>query len=474
MKTRRTGIRFFTCSLVFVLLCPNWGSFATDNNAQTSSLGPKSYQFINGQWFDGKTFRRQILYSVDGVLVRKKPERIDEIVDLKNGYVIPPFADAHTHHFDNPANIEQHVAMYLTDGVFYAKVPTNVRTRALLVANKVNRPNSVDVSYAHGGLTSSFGHPMATYEGLALYHRPAPFDAEETERVRASRLRDNDAYYIIDTARDLEKKWPLILDGKPDFIKVYLFDSNEYEERRRWADRVGHTGLDPKLVPLIVNKAHAAGLRVSTHVNSVFDYRVALKAGVDEMAHLPGNLVDLNADSQKYKLSEDDAKETARHGVWVVPAPAFLETFNSQNPAFNAQIKKQTEEVKIHNLKLLKRYGVKIAFGSDNFGRSPVKDVLYLESLKVFSKLEMLKIWCEDTPRTIFPRRKIGVLADGYEASFLVLGDNPLSDFRAIKNIRLRFKQGYFLKQPIERGTNQSLIFKGKVSSNPMCISVLA
>jgi len=94
----------------------------------------------------------------------------------------------------------------------------------------------------------------------------------------------------------------------------------------------------------------------------------------------------------------------------------------------------------------LKRYGVKIAFGSDNFGRSPIKDVLYLESLKVFSKLEMLKIWCEDTPRTIFPRRKIGLLADGYEASFLVLGDNPLSDFQAIKNIRLRFKQGYFLE----------------------------
>ena len=156
-----------------------------------------------------------------------------------------------------------------------------MRTRALLVANKVNRPKSVDVSYAHGGLTSSFGHPVATYEGLAPYRRPAPFDAEETERVRASRLRDNDAYYIIDTALGLEKKWPLILDGKPVFIKVYLFDSNEYEERRRWADRVGHTGLDPRLVPLI-----------------------------------------------------------------VVPAPAFFETFNPQSPAFNAQIKKRTEEVR--------------------------------------------------------------------------------------------------------------------------------
>ena len=55
-------------------------------------------------------------------------------------------------------------------------------------------------------------------------------------------------------------------------------------------------GLDPRLVPLIVNKAHAAGLRVSAHVDTVTDYRIALKAGVDEMAHLPGYYVGLEED----------------------------------------------------------------------------------------------------------------------------------------------------------------------------------
>jgi predicted amidohydrolase YtcJ len=56
---------------------------------------------------------------------------------------------------------------------------------------------------------------------------------------------------------------------------------------------------------------------------------------------------------------------------------------------------------------------------------------------------EMLKIWAEDTPRTVFPNRKIGRLKEGYEASFLVLGSNPIDDFEQIKNIRLRFKQGF-------------------------------
>ncbi len=55
----------------------------------------------------------------------------------------------------------------------------------------------------------------------------------------------------------------------------------------------------------------------------------------------------------------------------------------------------------------------------------------------------MLKIWCEDTPESIFPNRKIGFLKEGFEASFLVLNGNPMLEFEQIKNIRLRFKQGY-------------------------------
>ena len=77
-------------------------------------------------------------------------------------------------------------------------------------------------------------------------------------------------------------------------------------------------------MPLIVDKAHAAGLRVSAHVDTVTDYRIALKAGVDEMAHLPGYYVDLEDDRRKYELTEEDVKETARRGVWVDIAPVAV------------------------------------------------------------------------------------------------------------------------------------------------------
>jgi imidazolonepropionase-like amidohydrolase len=66
-----------------------------------------------------------------------------------------------------------------------------------------------------------------------------------------------------------------------------------------------------------------------------------------------------------------------------------------------------------------------------------------VHALGVFDNLSLLKIWCEVTPRTIFPHRKIGRLQEGYEASFLVLDGNPLENFAHVQAIRRRFKQGF-------------------------------
>jgi imidazolonepropionase-like amidohydrolase len=51
--------------------------------------------------------------------------------------------------------------------------------------------------------------------------------------------------------------------------------------------------------------------------------------------------------------------------------------------------------------------------------------------------------WCVTTPRAIFPHRKLGRLTNGFEASFLVLGGDPLSDFARSRDIVMRVKQGH-------------------------------
>lgn len=412
-------------------------------SAQSKNLvAHNTYEFTNGNWFDGKGFVRRKFYSVNGILTAKKPVKVDEKIDLGDDFVIPPFADAHCHHFDAPYNVDQQVEMYLRDGVFYAKVLSNLRTGALKVKDKVNVPTSVDVSYAHGSLTHSFGHGFEVFETLALRLIPTTEVMEANKaKIAGSRLRENDGYYIIDTADDLERKWQKIIDGKPDFIKINLLASENFETQRSNIPniKIGHIGLNPQLVPLIVQKAHAAGLRVSAHVETAADYRTALAAGVDEMAHIPGYYFGLQENPESYLLTDKDAQESAKRRIWVIPTP------NLPDAIKNPLILERIERVMRQNLELLRRRGVRFAFGSDAYMSTPVEYVLYTAGLGVFSNLEMLKIWTEETPQTIFPNRKIGRLREGYEASFLVLNANPIADFKNIKNIKLRFKQGYLI-----------------------------
>ena len=94
------------------------------------------------------------------------------------------------------------------------------------------------------------------------------------------------------------------------------------------------------------------------------------------------------------------------------------------------------------SLRTLIASGVRLAIGSDNVGDSSLFEAEHLHSLGVFDTLALLKLWAEDTPRAIFPQRLIGLLREGYEASFLALEGNPLDDWRNTRRIKLRFKQG--------------------------------
>ena len=247
--------------------------FCHGQNAQKSGLD-KNYEFVNGNWFDGKRFHRKMFYAVDGFLTPKKPLQIDETIDLQNGFVIP------------------------------------------------------------------------------------------------------------------------------------------------------------QLVPAIVQKAHQADLRVSVAVNSAQDYQVAIASGADEITHLPCyQSVDQGG---KCGIDEKDAQTTAKNGVYVSLITSEYEK------------ERETRVIEFDrlNLSLLKSKKVKFVLGSDSYGSTPLNGAIAMSKLNLFSNLQLLKIWVENTPKTIFPSRKIGYLRDGYEASFLVLAENPLLNFEGVRKIKLCFKQG--------------------------------
>lgn len=425
------------CALLlftFALSCNIKSSIGATINNQTSVKNSKIYKFINGQWYDGRKFVRKTFYSVNGILTEKEPRGVTETIDLINGFVLPPFAEAHNHNLGssyvlNNDFIRQTIQKYLATGVFYVKIPSNSADNAAILRREfINRADSVDVAFSNDVLTSRDGHPI----GMTL----ASFKQAGMAVPKVEEL-EGKGFLIIESEADLLAKWQRIIAGKPDFIKTILFHSENFAKRRETPNLFGFNGLNPELLPRIVKQAHAAGLRVSAHINSAADFATAVRAGVDEINHLPGFNFEKDTTEADYLIAPQDAKRAAEQKM-VVVTTAIVATYYAKDKALeivqNAQRK---------NLQLLKQSGVRLAIGSDSYMSTSVEEVMYLKSLNVFDNAELLNMWSVTAAQTIFPNRKIARLHEGCEASFIVLRGNPLENFENVKDIQLRFKQGY-------------------------------
>ncbi len=428
-------------------LSAGYGSIAQAVSAYSPS---HTVAFSGGHWWVGDRFTDRTMYTTDGVFRTHRPQRVDTTIDLHGAYIVPPFGDAHSHHFDSPRNIRHIVAMNLNDGIFYGMSLTNSITGKRAVSKDVNTPQSMDVAYSDAGITASYGHPTEVYEALALglyaaYGHVSPDSLRTLEALaHRSHQEEGDAYFLVDSAADIDRKWTAILASHPDIIKVFLVHSERFDSLRRDTAISGNKGLDPALVPLIVQHAHDAGLRVAAHVDSPQDFRTAVAAGVDVIAHMPGYEFFHDEDAQSFILADSDVELAARHHVTVIPTVSLAAATTGSDSAWL----QRTQSVQRHNLAALRRAGVPIAIGSDNYGVDAKAEALYLHALGGWSNSDLLDAWTRVTPALIFPRRKIGRLADGYEASFLALAGNPVTDFTWTGHILLRVKQGEVLPQP--------------------------
>lgn len=423
----------------------------------------RNYELVNGRWFDGREFQEAMFYTVDGRLTKAKPAVVDERIDLKGGFVVPPFGEAHNHNVEGPWNLDAVVARYLHDGVFYVKNPNSIREFTAQIAPRINTPAGIDVVFANAGLTSSGGHPVPLYEHVLRESRYRAVIGEMPPGWFNDR-----GYVVIDREADLQSKWSGIGAGKPDLLKIFLVHSEEIERHRDTGGSHVRKGLDPELVPLIVTRAHQAGLRVAAHVETAADFRLALSAGVDEMAHVPGWFLEPTDQDLGMMLTEEDARLAAKAGVIVTTTTVAMKPAESGHGqhaphhdahgthsqgghalSMDSTLWQRAKAVQRHNIGLLHRHGVKLAIGSDH-AETSLAEALHLYELGIFDSLTLLKIWCEQTPQSIFPERRLGRLQEGYEASFLVLRDNPLERFEAVTQIDLRMKQGHIVA--VEKG----------------------
>jgi hypothetical protein len=394
------------------------------------------YEFRDGRWFDGKAFQRGTRYTVGGRLSDRRPSAVDSEIDLGGAYVVPAFGEDHNH---NAVPSDTGIAhRYLRDGVFYVKNPDNLPQEKTNAGGRFNVPTSIDVAFANGGLTGPGGHPIELVQRNVARGTWKPSDGEGA------------FLHSIGSEAELDRKWPVILASHPDFIKAYLLFSEEHAQRLADSTTVGWRGLDPALLPLIVRKAHDAGLRVTTHVETAADFRNAVAAGVDEINHLPGFRPEGNElpgyrKLDRYRLTAEDARRAAGLHVTVVTTVSeVVEILKPMLGGPDSTMARGVWAMLLNNLRLLRDAGVNVVIGSDRYRTTSLPEVMGVRELGVFSDTALVRMWSVATPKAVFPTRKFGT-APGDEASVLVLGGNPLEDWSAVRRIRMRVKEGVIL-----------------------------
>lgn len=398
-------------------------------------------EYHGGRVFTGERFVEASLCVAETTLVACDGAQGTR-VDLEGGYVIPPLADAHTHHFDGPYTVGWQRQAYLEAGVFYALTLTAPTRGVLEIRDRLSGPKNVDVASSLGGITGPDSHPAEIYEALALGARTYEEQVARAAEIRASRRAADDAYYVVETTGDVDEKWALLSASQPDIVKVFLRSSERYDEGYgKWGPG---GGIDPQLLPRLRELASEADLRLAVANSSVADFRASLAARADLVTHLPCYQDSMSDPESPYYavdtpqeclLEADDARAAALIGMGSV---LITSEWSKDRPPVYVEWEK-------HNVGLLEAAGAPLGIGSNAYGSTVVDGLVAGAEKGFFPPARLLRLATRDTARLIFPDRELGCLEPGCEASFLVLDGNPIEDFSRVREIRLRVKDGEVL-----------------------------
>ncbi len=176
-----------------------------------------------------------------------------------------------------------------------------------------------------------------------------------------------------------------------------------------------------------VESAHGHGLRVSGHLTQGVYMDALLDAGVDDISHLPIDVV-----------SNESLARMARLGVPIIPTFAALDNVHGSGQR--------------DALMYVVKTGGKVALGNDYAG-GPGDDEIgipYSEFDQMaeagMEPMDVLLASTSVAARVCGLDGRVGVLAPGYAADVLVVSGNPLDDLRALQRIRMVVRSGTIVR----------------------------
>lgn len=395
-----------------------------------------------GMIWTGNGFKQRDLEFNDGVFIQPGSCGAPQVnLDLTGHWLTPPFGDSHSHRLESAFMFPQFNQQFIREGIFYVLNPNADERLMKSILEKARQPATVEVATTYGGITSTFGHPQG---GLSLVVSKFLYPGQDRDAL------EGHVFHSVDRVEDIAPVLNTLEEQGATVIKLFLHDSENFEKKKALvtpeavAEGLDYSkteflfGLNPELVPRIVYEAKKRDLRVVAHIYSLADLRLAVNAGVDHLAHLPGTYVTDREQLAARQLTRNDAKRIMQRNISVTAS------YSARPEITPAELRDALVEIQARNIRLLHQAGVAVYPAADRYDQTAAFEYSYWLKHQFLPEQQALKYWIESS-QFIFPGRRIGRLTPGSEASFLVFGKNPALDDNALTQIQQRYMNGVML-----------------------------
>jgi imidazolonepropionase-like amidohydrolase len=311
-----------------------------------------------------------------------------QVIDVGGGTILPGFINAHVH----DSFEEENLIAWAQGGV------TTVRDEQIhsdLPLDEVMALRDDWNSDPHSARLISAGYMLTVPGGYGKMPVTSPADTRQT---------------VLDE-----------LAAGVDLIKLSMEDG--------YAGTRGLPKLSDEELDAIISTAHEQGALVSGHVTQAKYLEILVEAGVDDIAHIPYDLV-----------STDAWQQMVAKNIYMTPTFTVYRNFNAP------------VSVCVNNLRNFITLGGKVALGND-YGGGPGEFELGIPMYEIekmseagMTPMQIIVASTLNAAHVSGIEEQLGTLEAGKIADVLVLRGDPLKDLEALKDIQLVIHEGIIIR----------------------------
>src|SRR5215471_17630040 len=265
----------------------------------------------------------------------------------------------------------------------------------------------------------------------------------------------NDVPYVVTSVAQARKAVQDLAPHKPDFVKIWVDSRNGRQQK-----------LTPEMFTAAADEAHKQGLPAIAHVFDLADAKLLVLAGVEGFLH---STRDQEVDEEFIRLAKE-------HEIWITPnlgginrpslirengTPAWFDEPLVRETIAPALIRERAQMYEKRkregapprlvfdaiNTRKLRAAGVRQVLGSDAAGDGNrwlgLHTLLEFDNMVAagFTPMEMIVAATRDSAK-VLRLDKLGTVAPGKSADFIVLDANPLDNIANVREISTVYLRG--------------------------------